>query len=771
MLLSCPVHAAKRRFTVADDIGFSRFAGHYKQVPDVIYSPDGKYFAVETERGSLEQNRPESTIRIYRVENVQSFLVHRDRDAPPPNPIWTISRATYKNAPIITDLRWLADSSGIAFLLATESGSFQLFIADLNIGKVSELTPADVNVRAYAIRDRKHYVYVSLSPAVERAIVDSGTLGVNSVATGHDLESLLSPVVDRTAYDLCELWAVIDGRKFRVNDALSGRPIVIHHGGTSGSAHPPLALAPDGNSLVTVLPVEDVPKEWETLYPPPLDSSPFRVKRGLQDVNALLVGAYVNEYVSIDLTRGRVAPLTGAPTGAAAGWDYHQASADWSVDGRQIVVTNSFVGQAEEGAQRMKRPCVLVVHLDNHKIDCVEPVKGDRKLETGYGREEGFNYIQRAYFRQGLNDSLTVDYMLPDGSEGARTYNYSQTGQWTISTTTDKWADNNPVIESHVDESFTEPPVLVATNKATGDSGVILDPNPEFKDIDLGQASIYRWRDKSGREWIGGLYTPTEFVPGRRYPLVIQTHGFLSAFFAPSGLYSTAYAARELAGAGILVLQVPDCQPTSDSVEIVCAVAEYEAAIQQLIADGLVDSARVGIMGFSRTCMYVTQTLTTSKVPISAASISDGVMSSYWQYLGRINFQGNGFAREQEGIIGAAPVGEGLDKWLERAAGFNFHRINTPLQVVAIGPTGVLFMWEPYSVLRYLHKPVDLVWLREGEHDLSNPAMRMVSQGGSVDWFRFWLKSEEDPDPAKADQYIRWREMRRLQQQQPQRQH
>jgi hypothetical protein len=53
---------------------------------------------------------------------------------------------------------------------------------------------------------------------------------------------------------------------------------------------------------------------------------------------------------------------------------------------------------------------------------------------------------------------------------------------------------------------------------------------------------------------------------------------------------------------------------------------------------------------------------------------------------------------------------------------------------------------------------------REGTHALSNPAQRMVSQGGSVDWFRFWLQDYEDPAAAKAEQYKRWRELRRLQQ-------
>jgi hypothetical protein len=33
-----------------------------------------------------------------------------------------------------------------------------------------------------------------------------------------------------------------------------------------------------------------------------------------------------------------------------------------------------------------------------------------------------------------------------------------------------------------------------------------------------------------------------------------------------------------------------------------------------------------------------------------------------------------------------------------------------------------------------------------------------------VDWYSFWLKGEEDPEPAKVEQYKRWRELRKLQQ-------
>jgi hypothetical protein len=43
---------------------------------------------------------------------------------------------------------------------------------------------------------------------------------------------------------------------------------------------------------------------------------------------------------------------------------------------------------------------------------------------------------------------------------------------------------------------------------------------------------------------------------------------------------------------------------------------------------------------------------------------------------------------------------------------------------------------------------------------LQKPQERLASQGGTVDWFRFWLQGYEDADPAKAEQYRRWRELR-----------
>jgi hypothetical protein len=155
-----PCRAAEK-FTVADDIGLTNFGGMYPGEPDAVTrSPDGQYLAVYSERGLVDQNRPESTIRIYRIGDVDEFILSRGSVAP--SPIWTITKSTYRDGPIITDTRWLADSTGVAFLAKTELGTDQLFLADVKAKEIAALSLVDQLVTAYEILDRFHFVYTVL---------------------------------------------------------------------------------------------------------------------------------------------------------------------------------------------------------------------------------------------------------------------------------------------------------------------------------------------------------------------------------------------------------------------------------------------------------------------------------------------------------------------------------------------------------------------------------------------------------------------------------
>jgi len=155
--------------------------------------------------------------------------------------------------------------------------------------------------------------------------------------------------------------------------------------------------------------------------------------------------------------------------------------------------------------------------------------------------------------------------------------------------------------------------------------------------------------------------------------------------------------------------------------------------------------------------------LTHSKHHFAAADLADGVDYSYFQYLTYPNADPIA-ANEFEQVYGGPPYGKGLSQWLKQSSAFLMDKIETPLRIQALNPVSLLSDWHWYSGLLRLGKPVEMIYIPEGTHILEKPWDRMISQQGNVDWFCFWLKGQEDPDPTKAEQYARWRELRKLQQ-------
>ena len=84
-----------------------------------------------------------------------------------------------------------------------------------------------------------------------------------------------------------------------------------------------------------------------------------------------------------------------------------------------------------------------------------------------------------------------------------------------------------------------------------------------------------------------------------------------------------------------------------------------------------------------------------------------------------------------------------------------------PVRIVAAYPLDVFVEWEWFAMMKRLRKPVDMVVFLDGVHVLEKPLNRLISQGGNVDWFDFWLNGHEDPDPRKAEQYERWRNLKK----------
>jgi hypothetical protein len=155
--------------------------------------------------------------------------------------------------------------------------------------------------------------------------------------------------------------------------------------------------------------------------------------------------------------------------------------------------------------------------------------------------------------------------------------------------------------------------------------------------------------------------------------------------------------------------------------------------------------------------------MTQSKYKFGAAVVSDGVDYGYFPFIASYNVLPGfdalaGFLQ----AYGELPVGQGLNAW-HSAPAFNTDKVRTPLRIESIGKSGFLFEWEWYVLLKRLRKPVELTVIPLGTHVLVRPQDLLASQQGTVDWMQFWLKGEEDPDQSKAEQYKRWRELRKLQ--------
>lgn len=746
--------ATAPRFTVVDDIEMTTFTS------GVLLSPDGNYLAVSTEKGVLITGRLEATLRLYRMADLKVFLRSK-AIAPEPAPIWVIAESIQGEGPAFTAVQWLADSSALAFLKKLPSGYDQLVVGDVRGRSLEALTPDAQHVTAYDIRDRDHYVYAVLSSAIERqARTDSTATAINW--TGRPFYNLaipeeLYPAMAQELHDRSDLWAVINGARFRVNSR-SGEPLPLFSEGLST-----LRLSPDGLSVVAAFAVADVPQEWTVRYQPPKSQVVFAMRAGSQDLQSLDGYSYVSQVRSIDLRSGDIQFSTNAPTAQSAGWfEAGRSEAWWSPDGKVVVVSNTFTSSQiadSQGQAGIQHPCAATAVVQDSVGVCLDKLNS-RDLDSA---DAASGAIQHVGFLRNPR-GVAFDYKLPNGATQTLTYTVSPSGVWSLRGTTVRATTVSKAPRVYIKEDLNNAPELVGDASPASKSIVIWDPNKRLRSLDLGTAAKYEWTDKTGRDSRGVIYFPPDFDKGRRYPVVIQTHGYRDLEFIPSGIYPTAFAARALAAAGIVVLQVGECPLLDTTQEASCNVALFDGAVDRLVGEGVADANRIGIIGFSRTCYHVMDALTTSTHYWAAASITDGVTFGYMQYLLSVDWGNGSMIREAEATLGSAPFGEGLNAWATRSWEARIEKVITPLQIVAIGRLSALFdMWEPYAGLRSLNKPVDFVVIQHGSHVLSNPSARLVSQGGTIDWFRFWLQDIEDSDPAKAEQYVRWRELRKLQ--------
>jgi hypothetical protein len=720
----CRAEGTKRPPTVADSIQMTRIAGsdlsrwYYTGASAsdfATFSPDGKRFIIVVKRGVLEENTNRYSMLL--------FPTNRAFEAPPPKVVVLFESSSEREG--IKNVTWLPDNDTVLFLGERPGETTQVYSVRCGSGRVEQLTHEARSVVAYsASANGERLAFATEYPV--RNLKDAKALRDGIVVRNEPLSSLVLGYQQVCCEELF------------VTGVGGTQPKPLHVQGRLLEDPVDLFLSPDGRyvALRTYVPrIADFPRHWNEYSDSFLRE--LLKQKETQDRDA----TFAERYELIDTRTDASRFLLDAPVSALT-----RSELTWSPDSRSVIVTGVYlpldVSDPNELAARRSHMFTVEVRISDFEITKV----ADQDLKF-IGWDQAKQVLE---FRTSRDENLS--------GSSAQVQRYRKRGsRWQMLTGADVEADPLPAIVA--DQDLNKPPRIIAVDPRTGRRGLVWDPNPQFHEIAFGHVEEVTWTGGTGRTVHGGLYLPPDYVPGKRYPLVIQTHGFDPHGFWIDGPFTTAFAAQSLADKGIIVLQVPDSHDVDVTPEEAPRMVKtYENAIDYLDARGLIDRARVGIIGFSRTCYYVKYMLAHSAYPIAAASVADGVDGGYFQYIET----GGSVADESDQLFGASPFGVGLPVWMKTSPGFLLDRVSTALRIQALGPGSLLGEWEWYAGLTRLHRPVELVYLPEGVHILERPRDRMVSQQGNVDWFAFWLKNEEDPDPSKAEQYVRWRKLKTL---------
>lgn len=683
-----------------------------------IIAPDGEHVAVVVKRGNLARNTVDFALLVFDAAN----LLRR------PTPDTVVMLSSSSNRPGIERVRWLADNATLAFLGERPGELPQVYTLDTRTRALTQRTHASTVITTFDV-----------APAGEPVVYAAEE----------------SP--DTAPYAAMRARGFVVPPKAFVGDLMAGEWLA----GPSWEARRPRALHVVRRGADRLMPLPDSAMgytecflSWLSIAPtgdlaliPCTPRTPPAAWAGYLETQFRTEadrGYSAPEYVVLNLATGQVRPLTATPFG----WASH---ALWAPDGRSVVMTNALLPlTGPDSAARATHNMVAEVDVQAGSVSLL--VSRDSLVPQGWNARTGIIELVPGWWEPARSSHTTRLF-------------YRKTPRGWAAVPGVASANRAPALT--VDQGLNAPPRLVVVDPRTQALHLVYDPNPGLLTIHrFGREEIVHWRTKAGDDRAGGLYWPPDYVPGRRYPLVIQTHGFDSTAFWPYGAFSTGQAAQPLANAGIMVLQVsdPPAEVWVTPREAPSFQESVEGAIDALDRRGLIDRTKVGLSGFSRTCFYALYFLTHSSYPIAAARLTDGIDGSYVQYLGFGLLTGvrNEFSR----FNGGEPFGTPLAMWRQRSPGFNLDRVTTPLQLTALASASLLTEWEPYAGLLLQAKAAELVYLPDASHILVKPWERLTSQQGAVDWYRFWLQGAENSDSTKAEQYVRWRELRSLRQSQ-----
>jgi len=284
----------------------------------------------------------------------------------------------------------------------------------------------------------------------------------------------------------------------------------------------------------------------------------------------------------------------------------------------------------------------------------------------------------------------------------------------------------------------------------TGRVSKLTDVNPELSGFELGDLTAVSWRSFDGKEIWGLLLMPSRWPSGRKAPLIVYVHGGPGGGFTwglfPQFMQTVgqvdAYPTAALAGDGFAVL-FPMPRGGAGYGEagqrmIVNSWGEGDyrdimAGVDDLVAKGIADPERLGVMGASYGG-YMTDWIVTQTGRFKAASTASSICDLEDQYYlsDAGEFLGSYFGKPweaREAYAAHSPI---------RFAG----NVTTPL-LIQHGERDqrvpVAQAWKFYRALKALGKTVELEVYPRSTHLYYEPALERESMRRNLEWFEKWI--------------------------------
>lgn len=321
-------------------------------------------------------------------------------------------------------------------------------------------------------------------------------------------------------------------------------------------------------------------------------------------------------------------------------------------------------------------------------------------------------------------------------------------------------------------EASTEPRRLALIDPVTGAVRPLFNPNPDYDVLRAGKTERIFVTSANGARTFADVMLPPDFVVGRRYPMVVvqyQSRGFLS------GGTNNEFPIPPLASAGMIVLSfqrprdvlddaVPAPRSFSEAMKLDFdgwadrrnVQSALLAAVDQVIARGIVDERKIGITGLSdglATAAFALLNSNRFSVAALAACCEEPIEANI--------LTGPRFARDIQ-AAGYPPLTKPDDDyWRDYSIAQNAARIRVPILIQA-ADTEYLLSLPTVTALREAGKPVDLYVFPDEHHSKWQPAHRLAVWERTLRWFETWfdLPPMTGQQPAPADEAARWRQWR-----------